>query len=730
MAEIVKNYSNGSSIKIVYSYSQNVSKNQSTITMTLYVKRDAYGPSWNTHCDSYMELNGSRVMTYTDNFKIGTSWVKIGSTVSKTVTHNADGTKSVSMKGFFDSQGLTTKLTDLTVSDTVSLKTIPRASSFTLSTSSVTAGSTNMTVDIDRASSSFTHTVQWKLGDHSKSTTGVGTSAAYIIPESWVDAIPNSTSGTGTVTVTTYSGSTKIGSSSQNFTVKVPSSVVPSFSGISFTRVDGDVPSSWSVYVKTKSKVTAAITGAAGVYGSTIKSYSISGGGYSGTGSSLTTGFLNTAGTVTFTAKITDSRGRTATKTASITVVDYSPPVLSSVTAFRCNSSGAEQDDGDYISVTAEFSGSSVNGKNTISGKYQRKPDGGSWSSLSSLTSGRAAVFSASSESTYIVRVQISDAFTTVSQDVVANTGEYIMDFKAGGDGIAFGKAAELQKALESAWQIVLQQSGPEQLILHKKAGEVDNVIKFEDTIAGKQDSWYINQYTDGTEPNSLRFQTNSLSASADDFAYVMILYPDGHMLVKDSVWLSQSKLYAPDNYKMAIEVQNGQGTRKEVQWIGENGGENRFVLRTTENGLGYLGTTSMRWNTGFFTNTITQSDLKDKENIREIPSAKAFIMALRPIAYTLKDGDTGRTHMGFGAQEVAQAAAQNNMGDLALYQAAVVEENGMESYFRSDASDEQLCWGLNYPEFIAPLVALVQEQEERISELEENLIKIETKLQ
>ena len=104
--------------------------------------------------------------------------------------------------------------------------------------------------------------------------------------------------------------------------------------------------------------------------------------------------------------------------------------------------------------------------------------------------------------------------------------------------------------------------------------------------------------------------------------------------------------------------------------------------------------------------------------------------MALKPIAYTLKDGDTGRTHMGFGAQEVAQAAAQNNMGDLALYQAAVVEENGTESYFRSDVSDEQLCWGLNYPEFIAPLVALVQEQEERISELEENLIKIETKLQ
>lgn len=115
MAELVKNYSNGSVIKIVYSYTQNVSKNQSTVTMTLYVHRDSYGPSWNAHCDSYMQLDGSKVMTYDGSFNIGTRWVKIGSTVSKTVTHNADGTKTIALKGFFDSEGLTSKLQNLTV---------------------------------------------------------------------------------------------------------------------------------------------------------------------------------------------------------------------------------------------------------------------------------------------------------------------------------------------------------------------------------------------------------------------------------------------------------------------------------------------------------------------------------------------------------------------------------------------------------------------------------------
>ena len=675
MAELVKNYSNGSAIKIVYSYTQNVSKNQSTITMTLYVHRDSYGPSWNTKCDAYMQLDGSKVMTYDGSFNIGTSWVKIGSTVSKTVTHNANGTKTISLKGFFDSQGLTSKLDNLTVSGNVTLKTIPRASSFTLSTSTVTAGSTNMTVNIDRASSSFTHTVQWKLGSHTKSITGVGSSASYTIPESWLDAIPNSTSGTGTVTVTTYNGSTKIGSASKSFTVKAASDVVPSFTGITFTRVDGKVPTDWGIYVRTKSKVTVKITGAAGVYGSTIKSYSISGGGYSGTAASLTTGFLNTAGTVTFTAKITDSRGRTATKTASITVTDYAPPVLSSVAGFRCDSAGTEQDDGNYISLTANFSGSVLGGKNPVTGEYRYKAEGGDWSGFSPLVSGEPAVFAATGDATFTVQVQVSDTFSSFTQNIVVNSIRFIMDFKAGGIGIAFGKAAEYDDTLDCNWEGHF-----------RKNVQVDGSLSVGIPAAGEQ---------------GVRFSNHLWMYYNEDET------PTAH-------------IYQPYAQKLSFSVRNGTGEPSDLEWMGENGGSNRYILRPMENGGAYLGTTSMRWNTGFFTNTITQSDLKDKENIREISGAKGFIMALQPIAYTLKDGDGGRVHMGFGAQQVAQAAAEHGMGDLSLYQAVVVEPDGSERYFRGDVPDESLCWGLNYSELIAPLVRTVQELETRLSQMEQ----------
>lgn len=675
MAELVKNYSNGSAIKIVYSYTQNVSKNQSTITMTLYVHRDSYGPSWNTHCDAYIQLDGSKVMTYDGSFNIGTSWVKIGSTVSKTVTHNADGTKTISLKGFFDSLGLTSKLDDLTVSGNVTLKTIPRASSIS-SISGSTIGSP-VTVNISREVSSFTHKVYYSFGETKDYLLGssVGTSLTFTPSMNDCKYIPNSTKGTAAIRVDTYNGSTKIGSTRKNFTLNVPASVVPTFSKIEFTPAASDVPADWGIYVRTKSKVIVRITGAAGTYGSTIKSYSISGGGYSGTGSSLTTGFLNTAGTVTFTAKITDSRGRTATKTASITVTDYTPPVLSSVAGFRCDSAGTEQDDGNYISLTANFSGSVLDRKNPVTGEYRYKAEGGDWSGFSPLVSGEPAVFAATGDATFTVQVQVSDTFSSFTQDIVVNSIRFIMDFKAGGTGIAFGKAAEYDDTLDCNWEGHF-----------RKNVQVDGSLSVGIPAAGEQ---------------GVRFSNHLWMYYNEDET------PTAH-------------IYQPYAQKLSFSVRNGTGEPSDLEWMGENGGSNRYILRPMENGGAYLGTTSMRWNTGFFTNTITQSDLKDKENIREISGAKGFIMALQPIAYTLKDGDGGRVHMGFGAQQVAQAAAEHGMGDLSLYQAVVVEPDGSERYFRGDVPDESLCWGLNYSELIAPLVRTVQELETRLSQMEQ----------
>lgn len=104
-------------------------------------------------------------------------------------------------------------------------------------------------------------------------------------------------------------------------TLTVPASVKPTITSLTAERVDGTVPSSWGIYVQSKSKAKLTVNGATGSYGSAIASYSISGGGFAGASASLTMGFLNSYGDITFTATVTDSRGRiSAAAKVTITV--------------------------------------------------------------------------------------------------------------------------------------------------------------------------------------------------------------------------------------------------------------------------------------------------------------------------------------------------------------------------------------------------------------------------
>ena len=144
------------------------------------------------------------------------------------------------------------------------------------------------------------------------------------------------------------------------------------------------------------------------------------------------------------------------------------------------------------------------------------------------------------------------------------------------------------------------------------------------------------------------------------------------------------------------------------------------------------LGSATYKWNTVYATNTSIQSDRKDKREINEIEKAKEFIMALEPVQYKFKNSSTkqGRTHFGFIAQDVAEIT--KTLGkNLSLVKASHVIENKdgslEDGYYNGseDIPDEKLAWSLDYNEFIAPLVAVVQEQQKRIEELEKKLSKL-----
>ena len=454
---ITTNEKEGRSITLSWTLSsQSIEKNTSTIAWTLKGSGSSGGGSWVMSGAFKAVINGTTV--YSSDTRIQLKKDQVIASGSTTIAHNTDGTKSFSLSC---QAGVYTYAVSVTASGTHTLNTIPRASS--VSATNVNMGSATK-ITISRASSSFTHTLTYKFG----SSTGTIVSKTTSTSVSWTPAIslanqiPKAVSGSCTITCDTYSGSTKVGSKTCTLTLAVPATVKPTITSLGVTKVDGTVPTDWGIYVQSKSKATLRINGAAGSYGSTISSYSISGGGFSSTESSFTTGFLTTSGTVTFTAKVTDSRGRVSdAKTVSISVVAYAAPSFTDYLSQRAISDGTANDDGTYIRSIISYSYSTCENKNTVTrATYYKKSSASTWTNANkSFSSGAAFVFGGgviSTESSYDVKYTITDAFTTVTIYDTVSTAAVLMDFKAGGKGIAIGKVAEKDNTVEIAnnWEL------------------------------------------------------------------------------------------------------------------------------------------------------------------------------------------------------------------------------------------------------------------------------------
>lgn len=440
-------------LRVDWTQTKNVSANTSTITANVYLVND-WSLSISGRSDNSITIDGT-AQTFASP-SIGSTGSHLLGTVSQTVNHASDGSKSLTISAVFNIRATLsgTYYGSITASATITLDSIPRASS--VSAASATMGAAT-SISISRASSSFTHTLTYTFGSATGTiaTKTASTAVSWTPPVSLASQIPKAVTGTCTITCTTYNGSTNIGSKTCTLTLTVPASVKPTITSLTAARVDGDVPSSWGIYVQTKSKATLKINGASGSYGSTITAYSISGGGYTSTAASFTTGFLNSAGTITFTATVTDSRGRTsAAATVSITVQAYSPPSFQSYLSQRCLSSGTINEDGTYIRGLLTVQYSTCGGKNTVSGtiKYKRTTVS-AWTAVSTaFTSGTAVVFGSggiSTEYSYDVQYTLTDAFSSVSIQDIISTAAVVMDFKQGGKGVAVGKVAEKDNCFE-----------------------------------------------------------------------------------------------------------------------------------------------------------------------------------------------------------------------------------------------------------------------------------------
>ena len=470
---------------------KDITNNKTTISWKLELISTTYGKIISSVLKDWsVTVNGEKYS--------GTNYVSIENNATKTlasgtttIEHNSDGTKTFSYSFSqefainFNSEYIGTK----SGSGTGTLDTIPRKS--TLSVSNGTLG-TEQTLTVARHSDEFTHTIVATCGDQTKTicTKSKTESIKFTPPLEWASENTSGTSLSVNYTITTYNGSSSLGSNSYTKTCSIPSSVAPSCS-VSVTDPEGYL-SIYGGYIKGLSKFKVVVTPTL-AHDSPIASYSVKANGSTYTEASFTTDVLKSSGSLQVEATVKDKRGRSGSKTVNATVLDYSPPVISKLTVGRCNANGTANDKGEYVKVTYSGNVTSLNNKNTAKWVLQYKKSSAANYTSVELHSGAiysiadgTYIFAADSGSSYDVRLEVTDNFGTTPKTTSASTGFTIMHYLANGLGIAFGKIAEISGVLDIGFKTRFM-GGILQPIL---ADGVDfNTIMTPNTYSGKNAS-------------------------------------------------------------------------------------------------------------------------------------------------------------------------------------------------------------------------------------------------
>ena len=449
---------------VTWSSTTDVSANTSTVTANVYMR--SYTIHASALADSYITINGNK-----KSFANISLWKDTNSltdtlltTHTVTVAHNTDGTKSITITANLEFNGPVSGkyLSDVTASKTITLDTIPRASSFTIP-SSVNTGS-ELTVSISPANSSFKHRVRFIIDGTTKYESDLiaagTTKIPYSISHAW---LPNHTSKTMTVQVLTYTSSgTYIAQKESTTNVVVPDNIVPTVSSITPTILNGLS----GKYVQNKSQVKLTVDGKAGD-GATISSYIFTGTNINGTSSSYTgasniktSNVLSVSGKLTYSVKIKDSRGRISTvKSTDITVEKYAPPEITSISASRCLENGALDPDGTYAKIVIKTSYSSIAGANQRVVRLYNDIDNYTTATTvinaSDTNSDYTGVYGGSFlvSQSYTIKAVITDSYNTsdnISKYITLETAARTLNIARYGNGVAVGGLSSVTNASDA----------------------------------------------------------------------------------------------------------------------------------------------------------------------------------------------------------------------------------------------------------------------------------------
>ena len=321
-----------------------------------------------------------------------------------------------------------------------------------LSVSTVEMGK-SVTINTPAVNSAYRHTLRYAFGSASGTiATGIASSVSWTPPVSLANQIPSATAGSGTIYCDTYSGSTLLGTKSVSITLTVSGSVVPSAGTLSAALAEDT--SGTGLYVKGMGKAKLTLSGASGAYGSSITSYTITGSGWAATNGALTTGTLASAGNITFTAVVTDSRGRKASTTRTISVIDYTKPGVAVCDVYRCDTDGNRKKAGTYFAVEINASYSAITGNTlSITARYKKQSESSYGTAANVTNNGKTVIGGGNigASTTYDVLVTVGDKYNSLLIQRTLSTKSVLQSFKRSA-GAAIGKVAELANWLDVAW--------------------------------------------------------------------------------------------------------------------------------------------------------------------------------------------------------------------------------------------------------------------------------------
>lgn len=392
------------------------------------------------------------------------------------------------------------------------------SSTFTLSSSSINAGET-MTVSITRSNTSYTHKVIFAIGTRSNTISNVATQTSYTVPLSWVDQMPSSTSGKASVTVETYSGATKVGTGTKYFTLTCPTSVAPTVGDITTEIIDGK----WGLCVQGYSKVKIAAPNCAAGTGATLNTVSISGGGYSTSTSKLTTGYLKTAGDVTFTIAVTDSRGRKTTKTVTMAVTAYNPITIAGITCYRSDEGKIAQPiNGTCVTLGCSYVMSAI-GENAANVRVMWKTGDSGWIELVDFpdVSGETYVKMAGELDTaakYDFRIMVEDGLSSAEQETVVPSSQVFMRWDKTNSAVGFGCFPQGSKRIEvDDWDLYV---GGRNIVdeLENVDAELGNVSAVVATLSSQMKKQHAANLLDNSDFSNVVNQRGSTSYSGSGY--------------------------------------------------------------------------------------------------------------------------------------------------------------------------------------------------------------------